>query len=116
MTYKINGTEITVQPSEGRWLPKEQLGYDGNGHPIYVGTRQFEMRWDLLDDDTVSQLQGFFNAVITTGSAVIDLPKFAVTPYAFYAYSGCVINNPDFGAYFVEHNQEVSLLISRIRA
>src|SRR5512139_239587 len=105
MTYKVGGTEISIQPTSGRWIPRDVIEYDGNGHPIYPRLREFELRWQLLDDTTTNQLQTFFNSVGVTGSVVVDLPKYGDSTYAFYAYSGCVLNEPEFGRYFVENTQ-----------
>lgn len=115
MTYKINGTEISIQPTTGKWLPREVIEYDGNGHPIYSALREYEIRWNQIDDSTVYQLQTFFGSVNNTGSVVVDLPRYGSATYQFYAYTGCVLNEPEFGRYFVEHNMDVILLVRRIR-
>ena len=114
MTYKINGTELSIQPTSGRWLPRSRLGVDGNGHPVYAGTYEFQMEWNLLGPSEVNTLQTFFNSVLTTGSAVVDLPKFADGTYQFYSYSGCVLHEPEYGPYFAEHYTDVRLLVTNI--
>ena len=47
MVYKISGTELIIQPTTGQWLPREAVGIDGNGHPVYPATREFELNWQL---------------------------------------------------------------------
>lgn len=115
MTYKINGTEIFIQPTNGKWMPREPLDYSGNGHAIYPALRKFEIHWQLLDDTTVGQLQDFFDAVGQTGTVVVDLPEYGASTYAFFAYSGCILEEPKFGDYFVEHSKDVFLTVRNIR-
>jgi len=116
MTYKINGTEITLQPTIGRWLSRDILGIDGNGHAIYPGVYQFELQWQLEDVSEYYQLLSFFDGLTATGTVVVDLPKLRSSTYTFYAYTGCVIQEPDFGGYFTEHTKQVKLLVTNIRA
>lgn len=115
MTYKIGGTEIIIQPTEGRWLPRRSVGYDGNGRPIYPSVREFELRWGLLNASGTSQLQTFFASVGTTGTAVVTLPQYANPTYQFYDYSGCVLQEPQFATFFNQHTNDVILLVTKIR-
>lgn len=114
-SYAINNVEITIQPTEGHWIPRNPLGVDGNGHFVYPPYREFEMTWGLLSPSDVNQLQTFFNSIGNTGTAVVNLPKYADANYMFYAYSGCVLQEPSFGVYFAENHTDISLLISKIR-
>lgn len=114
-TYAINGTEITIQPTSGQWMPKDPLGIDGNGHFVYPPYREFEMSWGLLDPSDANQLQNFFASIGNTGTAVVDLPKYAAATYTFYSYTGCVMQEPSFGVYFTEHHTDITLLITKIR-
>jgi len=114
MTYKINGTEITTQPTTGKWVKRESIGVDGNGKDVYVGVRAYELKWQLIDPATFNQLQVFYNAVATTGTAVVDLPEYSKSTYAFFSYTGCVLNEPEIDAYFTGHHLNASLLITNI--
>jgi hypothetical protein len=114
-SYAINGTEITIQPTSGQWMPRDPLGIDGNGHFVYPPYREFEMTWGLLAPSDVNQLQNFFASIGNTGTAVVDLPKFAAVTYTFYSYSGCVLQEPSIGVYFSENQTEITLLVSKIR-
>lgn len=114
MAYQINGTKITIQPTVGRWVPRELIDVDGSGHPIYPAHREYEMRWDLIDMAEASQLQVFFNAIQNTGTAVVTLPKYATTPHAWYSYTGCVLNEPEFNDFFEQHVSSVVLLVRDI--
>ena len=115
MTYKINGVEITLQPTSGRWIPRRSLGIDGLGHPIYPALRSYELQWGLLSDVEYNQLQTFFDAVISTGTAVVDLPKYGDSTYAFYSYSGCTLSEPEPSRFFAEHYTDVGLIINKIQ-
>jgi len=114
-TYAINGTDITLPPTSGRWLPKEPLGIDGNGRAIYSGVRQFELEWQLISPSEYYQLQTFFDAVGNTGTVVVDLPKYGASSYIFYSYTGCVLREPETGQYFTENQLDAFLLITNIR-
>ena len=114
MVYKINNTELLIEPTSGRWVPKDQFGLDGNGHPIYSAVRQFEINFGMLSPAQQNQLQGFYDSVITTGSEVVDLPEYGASTYTFKSYSGCVLREPEQDQYFVENIAEVFLLVTNI--
>lgn len=114
-SYAIDGTEITIQPTDGHWLPRDPLGIDGWGHAVYPPYREFEMTWGLLNPSDANQLQNFFDTIGNTGTAVVDLPKYAAATYTFYSYTGCVVQEPSFGTYFTEHHTNISLLIVKIK-
>lgn len=114
MPYKINGTELSLAPTFGHWLPREPLGRDGNGHPIYPAVYQFEVSWNLSNMSDFNQLIGFFDTLLITGSATADLPELRGASYGFRTYSGCVVNEPIMDRYFTEHPQQVKLLITNI--
>ena len=114
-SYRINGTELTMQPTSGRWLPRTELGIDGLGHSIYSAVREFEMRFNLQSPDEYNQLITFFNGHQPSGTVVIDLPRFGYSIYDFFSYTGCVIREPEMSNYFNENHTEVLLLVSNIR-
>lgn len=115
-TYAINGTELTLQPTYGTWLPREPLGIDGNGHNVYPATYEFELNWGLSSQAEFYQLLQFFDVINITGSAVVSLPKLRSSTYIFEDYTGCVVQEPTFNRYFTEHPENISLLITNIRA
>ena len=96
MPYKINGVAFPIQP-------------------VYPGVREFEIRWGLLDATGTNQLQNFFETVFITGTAVVELSKYASPGWIFYAYSGCLIREPEFNMYFNQYTQDVVLNITNIR-
>jgi hypothetical protein len=115
MSWKINGVAFVIEPSSFQWLDRSSHGEDGWGHPVYVAPREFELRWDYLSATGASQLQAFFNAIGSTGTAIVEIPKYANPEYIFYAYTGCVIHEPAWGAYFVQNQLDCKLLITNIR-
>ena len=115
MTYKIGGVEFPIQPTTGHWVDRPIFGITGDGHAMYPGVREFEIRWGLLDATGTNQLWNFFNAILVTGTAVVELPKYASPGWIFYAYTGCLVREPGFGAYFNQHTQDVTLIVSQIR-
>lgn len=114
-SYKLNGTELTMQPTTGKWLPRQVLGIDGNGHAVYAGVREFEMRFNIQSPAEYNQLVTFFNAYQPSGSVIVDLPGFGTNIYNFVSYSGCNIREPEIGEYFNEYHQEILLLVSNVR-
>jgi len=110
-TYAINGTTLLLQPTTGRWLPRDSIGFTGDGHPDYVGVREFEMKWQLISVNDANQLQGFFDTLGITGTAVVDLPKYRNAEYIFDSYSGCAISEPQMDVYYEQHESNITLLI-----
>jgi hypothetical protein len=115
MAIKINGTEITLQPSTHGWVPKTLLGTGGAGHPFYTAVQQYELNWELISPSDLNQVIGFFNSIGVTGTAVVELPQYGATTYTFFAYSGCVLNQPEVSQFFEQHTTNVKLLVSNIR-
>lgn len=115
MTYRLNGVAFPVQPTTGRWLDRPIFGITGDGHAMYPAVREFEVRWGLLDATGTNQLQNFFNSVGVTGTIVAEIPQYAAPDWIFYAYSGVLIREPEFGHYFNTYTQDVTLTISQIR-
>lgn len=113
--YEINGVELTMQPTEGRWLPNTPLGVTGDGHPIYGAVRQYELRFNIETPAEFNQLMTDYNSVALTGTCVVALPEFGAATYVFKNYSGCTLGEPEMGRYFTEHHTEVFVLVSNIR-
>jgi hypothetical protein len=116
MTYKINGVELSTQPTSGNWLPRNVVGTDGNGHNVYPPNYQFEITWNLTYPSDFYQVLQMFDNLAITGSCVVDLPKYRSATYAFYSYTGCVVQEPEISPYFAENITDVKLLITNIRA
>jgi hypothetical protein len=120
--YKINGTVLLLQPTSGKWLDREKIGIDGNGVPVYSAYRSFELAWDLVDEESLYQLQTYWETMLVTGSIVADLPNYKSHVYplvsgsfSFHSYSGCVIHEPTFEDFWEYQVGSAKLLISRIR-
>ena len=109
--YAINGTTLNLQPTTGRWIDRPVLGFTGNGHPEYPGVREFEIRWQLTDMSDANEIQGLFNALDVTGTAVVSLPKYKNTSWAYQDYSGCTLSEPSSNEYYEKHETEVVLMI-----
>jgi len=115
MTYKINGTEIQ-QPTTGRWIPRTNLGINGNGQAVHSGVREYELKYQLVNISDYGQLVTMFNSIGNTGTISIDLPQFGSSTYTFQTYSGCYIREPEAGQYFAgTGQQEVLVLVTNIR-
>lgn len=115
MTFKLNGVEFPLQPTSYQWVDRPSKGFDGDGRPIYVAPRSFEMRWDLADVSGTYAVQQWYQEVSASGTVVVDLPKYQSADFEFYSYSGCVINEPSYGEYFNRHKTDVVLLVRGIR-
>lgn len=114
-TYAVNGTDLSLQPTEGKWNQRDAYGYDGAGHPIYSSFRTFELKWQLISTSDLSQMITFFNTVSSTGTLAVDLPQYGANAYQFSRYSGCTLNEVQVGAYFSEYVQDVTLLVLQVR-
>lgn len=114
MPYKINDTLLVINPTTGRWIPRDAVGIDGGGHPVYSAVREFEMRWDLLGMAEFSALMNFYQQVATGSSVVCQLPKLGASTWTYYDYSGCTLHEPEADVYFAEHATSVLMLISNI--
>ena len=113
--FKINGTSLTHQPTNHRWVDRDPLGLTGDGKPIYAGFREYELEWDFLNATEFNELKTYFDSIGLTGTAVVSLPQYGAASYAFFAYTGCIISEPGAEGYFEEYYQQVRLLVSRIR-
>lgn len=113
----INGTDLLIQP-DVRWIPRSNLAIDGQGHPIYSAIREVEMNFELIDQATFNQLQGFYLLCGNTGTVVVTLPMYGSSQFSFIDYSGCVVGEPEIGGkYFTEDGwiPQVKLLVANIR-
>lgn len=113
--YAFNGTNITMSPSDGGWEDKDVIGIDGFGHSIYPAVTEFNMEWGLMHTVDFKQLQDIYLTTISTGTVVVDLPKWGDATYIFYSYSGTIISRPTVGKYFAEYVKDVKLVVSNIR-
>lgn len=114
-TYAFNGTPLTLQPTEGRWIDRESYGVDGFGHPIYPAVRQFEMTFVLASISDFNQLLLAYNAVAHTGTVVVDLPQYDAQAYVFKSYTGCTLEEPYRDTFFNEYQQNIRLVVMNIR-
>jgi hypothetical protein len=114
-SYAINNTDLTLQPTTGKWVERTSYGIDGNGHPLYSNFRNFELTWELISPSDTKQLIDFFETVSTTGTVVACLPKWRDVESLFYNYSGTTMQEPTVGEYFQGYIQSVKLLLIRIQ-
>lgn len=113
---KINGASLPLQPSEHRWVDRDQLGADGNGRAIYTPYREYELKWDMLSPDEFNTMNGYFLSIGQTGTVNVDLPKYPPTAtYQFQTYSGTVLRELTYSNYFENYYKDVKLLIVRVR-
>lgn len=114
-TYGINGTDLTLQPTTGKWVERQNYGVDGGGHPVYSPYRSFELSWELISPQDVQQLINFYNLVGNTGTVTSCLPEWGANDYQFKNYSGTTIQEPTVEPYFQGYTQTVKMLILRIQ-
>lgn len=114
-SYGVNGVNLTLQPTVGKWIARNQFGFDGGGHPVYSAVREFEMTFALSDPSEYDQILGFYESVKTTGTSVVDLPQYGASAYLFFSYSGCLIHEPEPSEYFNEAITSTRWTIGGIR-
>lgn len=116
MTLKINGVEITIQPTEIRWLPQSPIGTTGDGHLIYPAVQEAEIRWQVVDPEVYAELVEQFNSITLTGTVSISLPDYTTGTYSFRTFENCILSMPEMqGAYFEGYIRDVVLYVRGIR-
>jgi hypothetical protein len=113
-TYAINAVDIC--PETARWVDRDVIGQDGNGHPIYPSIREFEFNWGHMSMTDYSVIHSARQLVGSTGTVTVDLPDLTQSDFRFTRYSGTIIHEPQVGEYFTDHLSNVRLLVSNIRA
>lgn len=113
-SYAINGLKL-LQPTNHQWVEFDILGIDGNGRPVYPQIGEYQLEWGLMPTSDLKTLIDFANFSLTTGTCVVDLPKWGDNDYLFYSYSGTYISRPTVGSYFAEHVENVRLIVRNIR-
>lgn len=96
-SYKLNYVELTDQPTAGRWVPREIIGMDGTGHPVYPDTREFELSWELISADCYNQIYLVYRNASGASYVTAELPIYGGSAFNFRLYSGCTIQDPNFG-------------------
>lgn len=114
-TFAVNGTEFLMQPSEHRWVDRDTLGISGEARPVYPSVRKYSLQWNLMSMEDYAQVVGFYNSIKSSGSVIVDLPKYATSPYTFQSYTGCTLQEPTVGKYFTGWIEDVSLLILKVK-
>lgn len=116
-SYAVNGTNFTLQPTTFRFVQREALGYDGNGHPIYDEHRDCELTWELMSPSDSSQVINAYSLVQNTGTLSFDLPEYGSNQLRkFKTYSGTTIDEPEIGEGFMGYWSNVRLVIHLVRA
>lgn len=115
-TYAVNSTDFLMRPTKAKWIKRDELGIDGNGHPVYPAVRGFEISWNLMHPTDYAQIINAYNVVQNTGTVAFDLPSYgSPTLGLFKCYSGCVVSEPEVGEFFQGYVADVSLLIYNVR-
>ena len=114
MTYGVNGSEFTQQPSSGRWMPQTSVGVSGDGHPIYPAVWSFQLTWNVIAPAQFEEIYNAYKSAALTGTVVMQLPDLDAATYTFKNYSGCTLQKPEVGQYFTEHLTDVSLFVLNI--
>jgi hypothetical protein len=112
MNFQINNTDLITEPTNHNWAAKTVLGFDGNGHPIYVAPRQYSMSWDWMDAASFSQLVGFYQ--LCSGTIQVGLPMWNSATGGFSNYSA-TLEEPTYSNSFEGFFGSVKLLILNIR-
>jgi len=113
--FKINGVALTLQPSDHNWIKRTQYGVDGGGHPILPAMGQYQLAWELMSPAEFDELVNAYNAHGVTGTVAVELPQWGNPSGTFYAYSGCIINEPEHSGFFENYYVAARLLITNIR-
>lgn len=113
-TYAVNGIDLLLKPTSGKWVERTQYGMDGGAHPVYAQNRSFELTWQLISPSDAQQIINFYNLVSNTGTVTACLPQWGAADFRFVNYSGTTLEEPRVGEYFMGFIQEVSLLVVNV--
>ena len=114
MAIKINGTTLAIQPETVQWMDRSSYGIDGTGHPLYPRFRSCELKWGWMTAAQFNEIENFY-LNNQSGTVVVTLPKYGATPYVYFDYTGCVLNEPSISNPDFENNiGGVSLLVANI--
>lgn len=111
--YVINGNNIP-DPESAQWDDRRSLGVAGDAHDVYPDVYEVRMRWTLLPLDDLKTLYDVYRGA-TTGSSVVELPDPYAGSWTFREFSGVIVEEPVFGAYFEEHVTSVILTLTNIK-
>lgn len=112
MDYKLNGTDLPLEPTTALWKERASVGIAGNGIPKYEPVQSFEFTWGLMSRTEFASLRAFyFNASGTRISATLPDPDYTT----FFSVTGVVINEPTAGVYFSDTVTGVRLLLTNVR-
>jgi len=115
MTYKVNGTDLILQPETGQWnAQRSSYGTDGGGHGIFPRAHTFELKWGFMSASEFSQLYSFYLTTSVTGTATVDLPEYGAATYQFRSYSGTILQEPEIGNFFEGYYSDVRLIVNKI--
>lgn len=108
---QFNSTGLSLQPTQARWVQVDTLGITGNGRAIYPALREFEMVFNLSNQQNLYELHDYFNQ-IATGTIVASLPEWGSPVFRYKNYSGVLLREPAVGDYFAEeYTQEVKMTL-----
>lgn len=115
MTYKINGTDLPVQPSDCAWSQRKALGLDGYNRTIYEPTYSFTMSFDGMSQADFDQLRDFWNTLNTATTLSVTIPQRDASTYTFKTYTGCVMDEPTTGNFFNSYQTGIRVIFRGIR-
>jgi len=113
-TYAVNNVNFITRPSDGKWLERKVLGYDGSGHGVYPQVRSYELDWDFVDIATWNQITSAYVTASVTGSLVVDLPQYNRADFYFTSYSGVTMDEPSMDFYFVGNVSKMKVVFNNI--
>jgi hypothetical protein len=107
----FNGTGLSLPPTEANWLEQDTLGITGNGRAVYPALREFEMTFNLSNQQNLYELWDYFQQ-ISTGTVTATLPEYMSPVFRYKNYSGVILRQPTVGSYFAEeYTQEIRLVL-----
>lgn len=112
-SYKFNATGTFPNPTEARYIDRDEKGISGDGHAIYAAPRKFEMKWEFMTMDDYKIVQDFYNLIQSTGTFAATIPQYGQV-WNFYSYSGCTMREPQTSYFFETYVSNVILTIMGI--
>ena len=116
--YEVNGTPMLLMPESGGWNPREVLGTDGQGRPIYSPLYSYRLSWSPMSPAQAYQIFEYFTQVSVTGTMCMVLPTHPRDPisvsYTGTSYCGVMFEEPIMDRFWEENLIGISVQVVNI--
>ena len=94
LDYQINGVSIPC-PTNMQWQVPPTKGIRGDGMKLYDPYYSIQLQWNYLNAADFTTLVRVWKGLYNSGTSVIRVPEYGVTPYVFKTFSGVFVDQPE---------------------